>query len=126
MEFNPDYEGRVVVSLWNGSVVRGQMARAAIEFQVIPGPTLTVPISRCRTLRRAQAASPREVRQQVNSLLARLAGGDDMDRKQAAESLQALGPGILLLLEDRLQTLTDSRARVDLADIIHRLGKPSH
>ena len=119
--FSPSQQGRAVVALWDTSVLRGQLDQGELEFQILSGPKLKLPPGECVSITRTQALPPKQVREQVDKLVARLGSEFFKDRQEATESLMKLGAGIIPLLKKHLDT-KDPEVRQRIEDIIEKLG----
>jgi len=121
MSFSRTHLGRVGMRLWNGSVLRGQFDRAALAFQVTPGPTLDIHVGHYVRVRRSQALPPEKIRQTVRALVRQLGAEGYKERQEATEKLIKMGRGIIPMLRKHLPA-GDPEVRQRIDDILERLG----
>jgi len=112
------------VTLWDGSVLRGQLAPQDIAFEIQPGPTLKIATSHIVGIARSQIAPPDDVMAKVDKLIARLGAESYKDRQEASDALIKMGKCIVPLLREHLNE-RDPEVRHRIEDIMTRLGAES-
>ena len=97
---DPNQPGRVAVTIWDGSVLRGRLAGAAVTLAITPGgPTVKLKAAEIAAVARSIVDPPEAVARKVVALIGRLGAASYKDREAATEALVALGPGIASLLK---------------------------
>ena len=120
VSFSDTHLGRVALTLWDGSVLRGQFTRQTLTFQILPGPELDLYVGQCARIRRSQALPPEKVRQRLQRLIGQLGAESYEDRQAATEALVKMGKGIVPMLRKHLES-GDPEVRQRIADVIERL-----
>ena len=121
VKFSRTHLGRAVVTLWDNSILRGQMDLAEVHFQVVPGPTISLHPTQIVRIARKAALPPEEVIARADKLVARLGSESHKDRQQATEELKGMGAEIVPILRRHLDT-SDPEVLQRLRDIIDSLG----
>jgi hypothetical protein len=121
MSFSPVHLGRVVMELWDGTIIRGQLTQQELAWQIVPGPKISVSICQFTKLVRAHSQPPGQLKEQVEKLIGQLGAESYLDRQKATEDLTKMGKAILPLLQSHLKD-NDPEIRQRVADIIEALG----
>ncbi|MGB2820509.1 MAG: LamG domain-containing protein [Phycisphaerae bacterium] len=115
MAFDPAKPGELEVTMWDGAVLRGRLAEAAVTFAIVPGgPTVKVKTAEIVAIARSSADPPEEIVRKVLTLISRLGAESYKDRQAATKALLAMGPGIVpLLLRHRKDPDPEIRQRIE-------------
>lgn len=119
--FTASQPGRVAVTLWDGSVLRGQLKQEDLEYRLQPGPTLKVPVAQIVSIARSKVLPPEADRKKVEKLVGLLGAESFKDRQTATDELIKMGPAIVPLLQKYL-TDADPEVRQRLGDVLEKLG----
>ncbi len=122
MTFSRTHLGRTAMQLWDGSVLRGQVRREDLTFEILPGPTLKLYTGQIVSVVRSQSLPPEELVKQAEKLIPRLGAESFKDRQEATEGLLKLGPAILPILE-KFKKTDDPEVRQRIGDIIEKLRR---
>jgi len=112
---------RAAVTLWDGSVLRGQIDRETLAFRIEPGPRLNIYVGQCVRIRRSQALPPKQVSEALRRWVGQLGAESHRDRQAATEELVKMGKGIIPMLRKYLDA-SDAEVRQRVEDVIERLG----
>jgi len=121
ISFHPTNPGGTAVTLWDGSVLRGQLAPGSLGFKIEPGPALSIATAHIVGIARAQVDPPDDVMARVDKLIARLGAESYEDRQKATDELIKMGKCIVPLLRKHLAD-DDPEVRHRIEDIMTRLG----
>jgi hypothetical protein len=121
MAFDPAEPGRVRVTLWNDSNLRGRLRQKALRFAIVPGPALDLHVGQIVSLRFAEALPPEHVIKLVEKYVAMLSAASYKDRQEAQYKLIQMKQPIIPLLRRHLKD-TDPEVRQRIQVIIERLG----
>ena len=125
MAFSSTKVGYAVLTLWDGTVLRGQMGTKPMAFTITPGPTLRInPVQLIRVIR-PDALPPDDVVAKARKLIAMLGSESYADRKKATDGLITLGVGIAPILQKRLAEVTDPEVHQRIEEVLDRLGAPA-
>ncbi len=122
IEMSSTHLGRAKILLWDETVLRGEMTATHVDFQIVPGPTLTIATAHIASIVRPQATPRDELQETVTKHVARLGAESYTDREAASESLKELGGTIIPLLQEHLSA-DDPEVRRRVAEIIEHLMK---
>lgn len=125
IQMTPTHPGRAALTLWDGTVLRGQLTASALGMQVSPGPTMSVPLAQIVSVQRAVPLPPEQIVEQVEALVVRLGAESYQDRQSATDELVEIGSSIAPLLKRHLQH-EDPEIRQRVEQILDRLGGGSH
>ena len=125
IQMTPTHPGRAALTLWDGTVLRGQLTASALGMQISPGPTISVPLAQIVSVQRAVPLPPEEIVAQVEALIVRLGAESYQDRQSATDDLIDIGSSIAPLLKRHLQH-EDPEIRQRVEQILDRLGGGSH
>lgn len=121
MAFDPAEPGRVRVTLWNDSNLRGRLRQKTLRFAIVPGPVLNLYVGQIASLRFPHALPPEEVVKLVEKYVAMLSAASYKDRQEAQEKLIEMKSPIIPLLRKYLKD-TDPEVRQRIQVILERLG----
>jgi len=125
MAFSATKVGYATVTLWDGTVLCGQMGSKPMAFTVIPGPTMKIhPVQLVRIVC-PEALPPDDIVVESRRLIAMLGSESYGDRKKATEELFKLGEGIVPILRRRLREATDPEVSQRIEEILERMGAPA-
>ena len=114
---------RAILDLWDGtSGLRGDLSSQEFCFQMTPGPTVKLPMGQVAAFRAPYQVPPQEQMSNVGQLVKQLGSDSFKERQAATDELIRLGPGVIPLLEPRLQD-GDFEVRQRVEAIIERLKK---
>lgn len=119
----PKEPKQVLATLWNNSVLRGEMGNKQLSFAIIPGPTLMLDPGQMVSFSQPNAAPPKTILKNVETLIKNLGSESYKIRTQAQEDLIKLGPNVLPILKKHLKT-DDLEVRTRLNEIIEQI-KPA-
>jgi hypothetical protein len=120
-QFTPSQPGKVQLSMWDGSVFRGQLKQEELTFRIAPGPTLKLPLGQIASISCSKVAVPDTVKQDVEKHVARLGSESFKDRQAAVDALIKMGPPIIPLLQKYL-TDNDPEVRQRIGEVIEKLS----
>jgi len=123
MSFSRTHLGRAAIQVWDGSVHRGQLKQAKLDFQITPGTSLKISPSQFVSIVRKQALPPDEIQKLVEKLVAQLGAESYQDRQAASKGLIKLGPGVSPLLKKYVKH-NDPEIRQRITEILEKLGQP--
>ena len=121
MSFSSTHLGRATVTLWDDSVIRGQLEQPELSFQITSGPTLKIFAGQLVSITFASAKPPEDKQKEVERLVGRLGAESFKDRQAATDELIKKGPGIAPLLKKYLSD-PDPEVRQRIEDILERIG----
>lgn len=116
---------RVLVTIWNGSVFRGQIDNAKLAARIEPGPDLHLNLDRIVRLHRNTALPPDDIVRKVRHLVRRLDAPSYRKRQQATEELKQMGEGIAALLREHLAEAAQLEVRYRLQEILEAYAQES-
>jgi hypothetical protein len=117
----PTQSGWVRLTMWNGSVLLGELGQETLKFVIDPGPTISIDAAQLIAIARPDAMPPEDIRKKVDELIGRLAAESFEDRQKAQKELVDMGPSILPLLKDNLGG-NDPEVRRRLEEIVESLS----
>ena len=124
ISFSATKVGYAVLTLWDGTVLRGQIGSKPIAFVVTPGPTLKINPVQLIHIICPDALPPDDVVAKARKLIAMLGSESYADRKKATEGLVKLGEGIVSILQKRLREVTDPEVNQRIKEVLDRIGAP--
>jgi hypothetical protein len=113
--------GLVKVTLWNDSVLHGELPDEKLEFQISPGPVIKIDPSQITSLVRSLALPPKLILTKVEKLVAQLGAESYRDRQAAQEELIRMGKTIIPILKKHTANM-DPEIRQRIQEILDKLG----
>ena len=120
--FSPTKVGYAVMTLWDGTVLRGQMGNRPVAFIITPGPKLKINPVQLIHVVRPDAMPPDDIVAKTRKLIAMLGSESYADRKKATAGLIDLGGGIAPILQKRLGGTTDPEVHQRIKEVLDRIG----
>ena len=121
MTFDAKDPSRVVVRLWDKSVLRGRLQQQTLRFAVTPGPALDLHVGQITALVCSDATPPDEIVKQVEKHIAALSAASFKDREEAQAALIRMGKSIVPLLKKHVKD-TDPEVRQRVGAVLEQLG----
>lgn len=121
IEFSPTHLDRVVVTKFDGSMLRGQLDIKDMNVQVAPGPALTISTAQMVSIEQSTSLPSTEAIKKAEALIARLGSESYQDREKATEELGKLGDSVLPVLKKHLKE-SDPEVRQRILRVIEKLG----
>ncbi|MFW6061773.1 MAG: hypothetical protein ACOC93_03090 [Planctomycetota bacterium] len=121
MQFLPKRVGRVVVEMWDASVLRGELAQDGIRFQIAGGPELQIDAGQCVSIERSQALPPQQVSSRVRQLVLMLSSESYAEREEATEQLKQLGGKVEPLLKQLFERAREPEVRRRLQEVLREV-----
>ena len=121
IEFSPTHLDRVVVTKFDGSMLRGQLDIKDMNVQVTPGPALTISTAQMVSIEQSTSLPTDEAIKKAEQLIARLGAESYLDREKATEDLGKLGDSVMPVLKKHLQD-KDPEVRQRILRVIEKLG----
>ncbi len=121
MAFDGEQVGRLVLQLWDGTVLRGRLEQEGLLFVLAGGAKLNVHVGQVQAIVRSQALPPDDVRKRVEQLVAQLGAESYRDREAAMKALLKMGAGVAPLLKKHAAN-DDPEVRQRIEEILERLG----
>ena len=125
ISFSATTVGYAVLTLWDGTVLRGRIGSKPVAFHITPGPTLKINPVQFVNIICPEALPPDDIVAKARKLIAMLGSESYADRKKATEGLVKLGEGIAPILQRRLGEATDPEVSQRIEDILQRIGAPA-
>jgi len=125
ISFSATTVGYAVLTLWDGTVLRGRIGSKPVAFHITPGPTLRINPVQFVSIICPEALPPDDIVAKARKLIALLGSESYADRKRATEELIKLGAGIAPILQRRLGQATDPEVSQRIEDILQRIGAPA-
>ena len=121
MAFEPRDPRRVMIKLWDGSVLRGQLRQKTLRFTLDPGPSLDLHVGQIVGLACPEALPPENIVKQVEKYVGMLSATSFKDREEAQAALLRMGKVIVPLLKKHVND-TDPEVRQRISAILEKLG----
>ena len=121
IEFSPTHLDRVVVTKFDGSMLRGQLDIKDMNVQVTPGPALTISTAQIVSIEQTTSMPTAEAIKKAEALIARLGSESYQDREKATEELGKLGDSVMPVLKKHLKE-SDPEVRQRILRVIEKLG----
>lgn len=121
LAFNPNSSGRIVITLWDGTIIRGRLNQPELTVEVMPGPQMKIAPSQMVSITRMQMLAPKETVKRVEQLVALLGAEAVKDRENATEELVKMGEPIVQLLQRHLNA-HDLEVRQRIQGVVDRIG----
>ena len=125
MSFSATKVGYAAVTLWDGTVLKGQMGSKPMAFTITPGPTMKINPVQLIHIVCPDALPPDDIVVKSRRLIAMLGSESYADRKKATEELVKLGEGIVPILRRRLREATDPEVNQRIEEVLERIGVPA-
>jgi len=125
ISFSATTVGYAVLTLWDGTVLRGRIGSKPVAFHITPGPTLKINPVQFVNILCPEALPPDDIVAKARRLIAMLGSESYADRKKATEGLVKMGEGIAPILQRRLGEATDPEVSQRIEDILQRIGAPA-
>lgn len=122
ISFSATKVGYAVLTLWDGTVLRGQVGTKPMSFNITPGPTLKINPVQVIKIVCPEALPPDHIVTRTRKLMALLSSESYADRKKATEELVRLGQGITPILRRYLLEVTDPEVSQRIEEILSRIG----
>jgi len=119
--FSPRHLGRMVVVLWNRTVLRGQLGQDSVNFRIAGGPKINLYPNQCLSIVRSHTLPQTKIVKRVEQLVAQLGAEAYLDRETATEELKKLGPGARPLVEALYKDSRDPEIRQRLEEVLETL-----
>ena len=112
------------VTLWDNSVVRGQLRATTVEYKLNSGPTVNVPVSLIDVYTQPDPKASAEMTERVKGIVTRLNADDWRERDRAQQELTEMGDTIVPILRDvRGSQPPEAQQRID--QILAKVGGDS-
>ena len=121
IEFSPTHLDRVVVTKFDGSMLRGQLDIKDLNVQVTPGPALTISTAQMVCIEQTTCLPTDEAVKKAEQMIARLGAESYQDREKATEDLGKLGDSVMPVLKKHLKD-NDPEVRQRILRVIEKLG----
>jgi len=123
--FSATTVGYAVLTLWDGTILRGRIGSKPVAFQITPGPILRINPVQFVSIVCPEALPPDDIVAKARKLIAILGSESYADRKKATEGLIKLGEGIAPILQRHLGETTDPEVSQRIEDILQKIGAPA-
>ncbi len=120
--FSATKVGYAVLTLWDGTILRGQIGAKPMGFSITPGPTLRIHPVQFVNIICPDALPPDDIVATARKMIALLGSESYADRKKATEELVKLGVGIAPILQKRLREATDPEVNQRIEEVLDRIG----
>ncbi len=121
MEFSPTHLDRVQVTLFDGTVLKGQLDAKDLNFQLTPATSLKISTAQIVSIEQSQAMASDEAVKKAEQAMSRLGSESYQDREKATEDLIKLGDQILPLLKKHLSD-HDPEVRQRILRVMEKAG----
>ncbi len=121
MTFDARRPGIAALRLWDGTVLRGRLAREELPFSIaVDGPRMTLDVARVVAIVSPMAMPPKELQKHIEELIGKLGSEILEDRQKAAADLVRIGTPAKPLLNERLND-PDPEIRQRVRDVMEEL-----
>jgi hypothetical protein len=105
---------QVQVTLWDGSVISGQITDATVACRLLSGVDLAVSVSQISEYNQPHPLPSQEVIKQIETAVTGLSADDWRDRDRAEAALKTMGPAVIGVLEQmRAKQPPEAQQRID-------------
>jgi hypothetical protein len=105
---------QVQVTLWDGSVISGQISDATVSCRLLSGVDLAVSVSQISEYNQPHPLPSQEVIKQIEDAVMGLSADDWRDRDRAEAALKSMGPAVIGVLEQtRDKQPPEAQQRID-------------
>jgi len=119
----PGADSRLVMELWDGSILRGTLAGETLPFVIGPdGPEVAINVAKIELLRRPGALPPKELLAKIETLIGQLGSEVFEDRQKATAELIRIGKPAMPSLKRRLAD-PDLEIRQRAKDILGKINQ---
>jgi hypothetical protein len=106
--------GQMQVTLWDGSVISGQIIEPNISCRLLSGVELSVPVSQISEYNQPHPLPSPEVIKQIETAVSGLSADDWRDRDRAEAALKTMGPAVIGVLQQmRAKQPPEAQQRID-------------
>jgi len=119
--FDLDHSGRLIVTMWDGSVERSVLQKDQLTFALTPETSLNVYVGHFVELVRSNVHPDEETLREIERLVGQLGAESYEDRQAATEALQKMPKGIAPFLAKYLET-GDPEVQQRIREILNRFG----
>jgi hypothetical protein len=119
MTFAGKHAGAALITTWEGTELRGVLARNTIPLQLTENLSVDVAASLCRSVARAQPLPPDQVLASAKEALAKVRSVADFDARVG--ELRRVGVGLVPLVENKLRGPMDPTLRRRYRELISEL-----
>ena len=119
--FDATKAGAVVMTMWDGSTIEGQLVAPDLTFIAHSGPTVKVAPAHIASITRPYALPGPETVRKVAKLIAQLGAESYTDREAATRELLKMGKGVMPLLKKHANS-HDSEIRQRIEDLLGQLS----
>lgn len=120
VQADPEQAGKVKVTIWNGSVLTGTIAKP-LTFQITPGPAVSLTAGQIKTIQQKNPLPPEQVAKRIEALIKMLGSESYQDRQDAQKQLIEIGPAALPLLHE-FKEINDPEVKQRIKTIIDSIG----
>lgn len=121
MDFSTTHLDRVQVTLFDGTVLKGQLEAKELSFQLTSDTTMKISTAQLVSITQTTSLPTDEAVKKAEQWIARLGAESYLDREKATEELSKLGDSVVPTLRKHLKE-SDPEVRQRLQRVIEKLG----